>query len=677
MRHLIGVPECTRLPEALDREWLVVNGAGGYASGTICGCNSRKYHGLLVAHLRQPPGLFVLLSQLEDWLESADGHAFSLSVHEYPGTFFPDGSEHLERFELDGGPAFHFRCGPITIVRRVILVPGANTVLVRYDATGPVRGSTLCIRPQLAFREVHRVTRENPHCQTDVHPFRNGFLIRPYVGMPALRFTTNLKNTFQAEPLWFRNVLYRRDAERGFEHREDLFAPGTLRLSLRPGQPVILAASVAADPPAVPRRAWNKAVARGRSREQEGGNAEAPDRALLRRLSTAARQFLIRRPDTGAAIHAGYHWFAPWGRDTLISLPGLTFVLGDLPTGEEILRDAARMERHGLLPNFVNPDGTPAYTAADPALWLFWAVQQYLAHGGDPEWIHREIWPCLTSILRQYRAGTDNRIHADPADMLIWAGAPGVATTWMDARVGGRPVVPRWGFMVEINALWYNALCLARELGERFDAPIEWLDAEFCDRVREAFVAKFWVPDLELLLDTVNDYTADDTIRPNQLLAVSLPYSPLDPDRQRAVVELVHQELFTPCGLRSLTPRDIRYRPACHGDHWVRDLAYHQGSAWPWLLAHFGDAWFRVHGAVPAATRVFDSVIEFFTRHLHEAGLGSVSEIFDGDPPHTPRGAVAQAWNVGELIRLLDTIGRIRGDAGAPPSVGIGPARPG
>ena len=662
MKHTIKAPECGRLPEALDREWLVVNGIGGYASGTIAGCNSRKYHGLLVAQLTHPVGLYVLLSQLEDSFEGKNGRAWPLSTHEYPGTFFPDGCTHLERFEMEGGPVFHYRCGTMRIIRRVLMAPGRNAVLIRYEATGPDRTGTLLIRPQLAFRDIHATAHENSECHRDISPFRNGFLLRLYMGMPALRFASNRKSSFHPEPLWYRHVLYRRDADRGFDYREDLFSPGELRLRLRPGEPVILAVSVSADPVGRLSRVWDRAAAHLR-RPAPAIPKKNSARLLLDELAGAARQFLIRRPDTGAAVHAGYHWFAPWGRDGLIGLPGLTFATGNRKVGEEILRDAVQLEHRGLLPNFVNADGTPAYTAADPALWLFWTVQQYLAFGGDIEWIRREMWPVLRTILEQYRTGTSNRIHADPETGLISAGAPGMTTTWMDARIGGRPVVPRWGFMVELNALWYNALCCARELGDRFNDPIKWLDDPLCANVREAFEARFWLADQETLLDTFNDFVADDTVRPNQVLAVSLPHSPLAPAKQRVVVELVHQELFTPRGLRSLTPRDIRYRSTCDGDHLVRDLAYHQGSVWPWLLAHFGDAWFRVHGRTPEATRIFDPVIESFIEHLDEAGLGSISEIFDGDPPHMPRGAIAQAWNVGELIRLLHSIETIRRDA--------------
>ncbi len=675
MEITVTAPDCFQLPQALEREWLIVNGCGGYASGTVSGCHTRKHHGLLAANLEFPPGVFVLLSQIEDWLET-DGDRWDLAVHEYPEVFFPKGHLNLVRFELRPCPAFHYACGDIAVTRRFLMIHRENTLLVRYDLDGgPEAGSTLCVRPQFAYRDANGITRANGECRLEADRTRNGFHIEPYPGMPGLYAVSNLRNSWQAEPTWFYNVRYRRDAARGFEHEEDLFSPGVLRFRLRPGRTLLIAFTTEAKPPAPTRlkALWTREIERAGSRlpprrKQPAPAADSPAASLAARaeqlfaaLEPAAEQFLVHLPGAGPAVHAGYHWFGPWGRDSLIALPGLAFIRNRLDFGRQILQRWARLEWRGLLPNFINPDGTPAYTAADPALWFFWSVQQYLEAGGELETVERHFWPAMRSILEHYRRGTENQISAASSTGLLRCGLPGMATTWMDSQIGGRPVVPRWGYVVEINALWYNAVCFGIELAGRLNQPLPGLDPAFRERLKEAFVRTFWIEDLAILLDTANEFYQDVTVRPNQIFAVSLPYSPLTDEQQKSVVETVREELFTPRGLRTLTPNDLRYRPLCLGDHWVRELAYHQGAVRPWLLAHFADAWFRTHGENPAETRaLFQPVLESFAEHVRsEAGLGTISEIFDGDPPYTPRGAIAQAWNVGELLRLLDRLRRL------------------
>ena len=347
------------------------------------------------------------------------------------------------------------------------------------------------------------------------------------------------------------------------------------------------------------------------------------------------------RSPAGARSSPATTGSGPGGRDTLIALPGIAFYDGALDFGARILKTLARLERRGLLPNFLNPDGSGAYTAADPSLWYFWTIQQYLAAGGSLETVRREFWPAMLSIIRNFLAGTANGIAAD-ADGLLRAGSAGQAVSWMDAQVGGRPIVARWGYLVELNALWYNALCFTQELAQtHFNETLEFLPSDYTVRARHAFVAKFWMPDGNGLFDSVNEFTADGSLRPNALLAASLPYTPLRPEQIRTVVQAVRRELLTPIGLRSLTPADLRYRGQCQGENWVRELAYHQGSVWPWFLPHFAEALFRAEGRTPATEKLFEPVLEAIDRHLREAGVGSISEVFDGDEPYTPRGAIS------------------------------------
>ena len=663
MKLHIEQPELANLRNALSREWLETNGLGGYASGTIANCHTRKYHGLLVASLAQPAGTFVLLSRLDDQVE-VNGKTYALSTNQYGETFAPDGYLRQLRFEQEHCPAFVYNCGGLTITRRIMMVQGQNTVLVRYEADGDeALAATLRLRPLLAFRSIHAITRANSGLNPQAEAMANGFSVQPYAGMPTLFVQTNLKPVFTAESAWYYNFKYAADAERGFEHIEDQFTPGLLTLTLKPGKPVIFSAST--EPAtATLTRLWQQEEARRIKLADADATAFKPDwdderRELFLALRQAGRQFEIETPTEGPAIQAGYHWFGPWGRDTIIALPGLTFLQpgADLARGVKILKAFVKYEKRGLLPNFINADGTGVYTAADTSLWFFWAVQQYLAAGGEHETVRRFFWPTMIAIIRNFMAGTDNGIAVD-ADGLLRAGTPSTTVTWMDSQVGGRPIIPRWGYMVEINALWYNALVFTLELAKKkFRENIEDMDSEYVTHVRFSFVRKFWDAENKRLLDTVNESSSDTSLRPNSLLAVSLPNSPLSVEQQKAVVKAVKAELFTPYGLRSLSPHDIRYRSSCQGENWVRELAYNQGSVWPWFLAHFAEALLKTEPKSRENPAIFNSIVAAFDAHILEGGIGSVSEVFDGDAPHAPRGSIAQAWNVAELLRFLQVTG--------------------
>ncbi|MFA4945775.1 MAG: amylo-alpha-1,6-glucosidase [Lentisphaeria bacterium] len=655
--------------EALSTEWLETNGLGGYASSTILNCHSRKYHGLLVTRLPRPSGCFVLVSALEDAVETAAGRALPLASHEYCGnTIHPDGHVRQTRFEQELMPTFTYGCGDFTVTRRIQMIQGRDLTLLRYDLTGtpPGGGATLAFRPLLAFRDIHHITRANGTLDGAITLLPDGFSIAPYAALPRLHLQTTPPPACTPEPAWYYKFFYATDARYGLEHAEDLFTPALVRLPLAAGTPVYIA--LATGPVSEPlAELWaaeeqrrRRAATADLARLPDGAGLDEPAVRLELSLHRAARQFMLRLPSGGAALHAGYHWFGPWGRDTLIALPGIAFLNGEREFGAEILKSLARLEKEGLLPNFINPDGSTAYTAVDPSLWFFWAVQQYLAGGGSLETVRREFWPTMLAILRNFQRGTRSGLLVDVENGLLRAGAPALAVTWMDAQVGGRPIVPRWGYMVEINALWYNALCFVEDLAHRhFRETLEGvLDSDASIRVRHAFVQKFWKTDGSGLYDFVNESTQDGSLRPNALLAVSLPHSPLSTEQQKVVLAGIRRELFTPFGLRSLTPADLRYRGVCQGESWVRELAYHQGSVWPWFLPHFAEALFRVEGRTPETEALFQPVIAAFVQHLRIGGVGSISEVFDGDEPHTQRGAISQAWNVAELLRLLHLLTR-------------------
>ena len=654
---VVGEGTCRAPEDPLRLEWLETNGRGGYASSTILNCNTRKYHGLLVASLSDPPGRFVLLSKVEDSLLVSGRECF-LSSHQYPGVLFPPDQTGEAEFRIGEQPSFLYRFGGTSILKRILMVRGENTTLIRYDVesgSGPV---ILKVKPLLAFRGLHEVRRRDAWFNTNTTAAPGGFRIQPYDGLPALFVQTSVSATFQPAPDWYYNFEYAREFERGYDWREDLLCPGVMQVRLQPGDSVIVSASTKEQADvSIPR--WDS-QSRVRRKEIEAARTAAssstprPHVRVLAALVRSGQRFLIRAPDGRPTIIAGYPWFDDWSRDTLISLPGLTFCSGKPAEGAAILKAIGEHERDGLLPNYFAADSRyNSYNSVDASLWYFWAVQQMLIHTGDAASIRASCWPVMRRILQRLMAGTSCGIFMN-RDGLLHAGNEQTQLTWMDATVHGKPVTPRHGYAVEINALWYNALCFARQLADLFDEKPAWLSPALTDSARTAFVRMFWLDDEGYLADTGSDNGTDRSIRPNQILAVSLPFTPLAATQCRAVVETVRRELLTPFGLRTLSPRSPAYRGRYEGDQAARDAAYHQGTVWPWLLGHYAEAVLRTSDDPAGAARDLLATIQPLLDYCIDGdGLSNVPEIFDGDPPHRPNGCFAQAWSTGELIRLF------------------------
>jgi predicted glycogen debranching enzyme len=453
------------------------------------------------------------------------------------------------------------------------------------------------------------------------------------------------------------------EIERGFDWHEDLFRPGIFEVPVKKGSSVIFSASLDFCEDGL-EEIW-RAETRRRDLEAEETEKIAvnfnreEDKVHIRNLIASGRQFLIKTPSGRPAIIAGYHWFGDWGRDTLIALPGLTFCIGRISDGIAILASLGAHEKDGLLPNYFSDDETGnAYNTVDTSLWYFWTVQQILKHTDDSETLKTRIWPAMKRILHGYMGGTAFNIHMDK-NGLLWAGDEDTQLTWMDATVHNRPVTPRWGYAVEINALWYNAICFAHELARRFDDR-ELFFHDLIPRIQGSFVNTFWIESESYLGDVFCEGHLDRAVRPNQILAVSLPYSPLEPHQWSGVVERVRHHLLTSVGLRTLSPEDRHYKGCYEGDGNARDAAYHQGTVWPWMLAHFGEAYLKVENDKVSAKKFLMALVRaFLTRHMGEAGVGCVSEIFDGDPPHRPNGCISQAWSAAGLIRLYTLLNEI------------------
>lgn len=632
----------SNLELSLQREFICVSENGSYASTSIAGCNCRKYHGLFVCpqpKLNQDN--FVLLSGIEDTLIQ-HGRKFHIGMKKYAGgTFFPKGHKYIERFEYKTHPVWIYHIGGAVLRKELLMHPTKNRLLIKYTLEEAHSETFLDLRPFLAFRDAHELTFENDAACTQVQYVKNGIKCRLYAGFSDLCIQISDNNGFSAQPDWYKNVEYSEERLRGYPCNEDLFTPGEFHLRLQLQQPVYV--SVGTTPLTDISKAeelFDEAVARLIPRDKLESN-----------LLASAQSFIVKR-DGRRQIMAGYPWFGSWGRDTFISLPGLTLCTGNTKTAKEILKSMVEDQSNGLFPN-VGYGDTAAYNSADAPLWFVWAVQQYVLQTKRMAQVWAEFGPAVKQVIESYAKARNEGIGMTK-EGLIFAGKPGCALTWMDAVVDGHPVTPRSGMPVEINALWYNAVMFAIEAEKKCSTAkrpafvAKW--QPLMDKFPDAFKATFWNKEKGYLADFVENGIQDWSIRPNQILAVSLPYSPVSEKVGQLVVEAVKSCLLTPRGLRTLAPSDPRYRSIYQGPQQERDRAYHQGTVWVWLLGHFAQSYLRIYGkdGKPFIERLYQN----FEATLWEAGLGSISEIYDADPPYAPKGAFSQAWSVAELLRI-------------------------
>ena len=640
-----GEKICTNLDAALRREWLETNGLGGFASATINGCNTRRYHGLLVAATKPPVGRFVLLSKLEETL-IIDGRRYELGTNRYPGVIHPQGFQYLKQFRLDPFPTFTFGVESTELEKTVFMVHGENTTVIQYRVKGRAARVQLEIRPLIAFRDYHSLTHENGALNSRIEQQRGQISLSPYAGLPAL-YLANNAGEIENVGHWYRNFEYEAERERGLDFQEDLFNPCVLRFDLNSKPKATIIAST--QPHDVD--AAEEYRKREISRRKDNAQRSPIDDDFVTSLAAAADQYIVSRSEQKSVI-AGYHWFSDWGRDTMIALPGLTLPTRRYDVARSILRTFAQHVDRGMLPNrFPDAGETPEYNTVDATLWFFEAVRAYLAYTGDLDFVQHELYSVLTDIIAWHVRGTRFGIKLDSAGLLI-SGEPGVQLTWMDAKVGDWVVTPRRGKPVEIQALWYNAVCIMEDIAAGLDD--ENARKRYCNMAtltKWSFNRLFCNEKGGYLYDVVNGGPPDASIRPNQIFAVSLPHSMLSPERARQVVSVVQQHLLTPYGLRTLAPSDAQYRGRYTGDGGSRDGAYHQGTVWQWLMGPFITAYIKVNGGSDAARRQAEAWLAPLKDHLADAGLGHISEIFDGDAPHRPVGCIAQAWSIAEILR--------------------------
>ena len=649
----------------LHREWLVTNGLGGYASGTVSGAITRRYHGLLIAALPNPLGRTMMLNGLSERLRLPDRTVVYTGAEELAG-ISQEQTVPVEEFRLEAGlPVWRYRIRGFLLEKRLWMAHAQNTVFIRYRLEQGDGSLRLGLRPAIHFRHHDAPVRATLAAHYTLSVTEDRYEIADSSDLPVLRMSVvGASTAFTFDRRESSDITYEEERSRGYEHQGLLWSPGYFRIDLKDGQSAALIASTESWEilrALGPESAWSAEIERRAALIQSA--PVAAQAGVAAELVLAADQFLItpsgRTEDTARAraagdelrsVIAGYHWFTDWGRDTMISLEGLTLATGRHMEARWILRTFAHYVRDGLVPNLF-PEGSAdgLYHTADATLWFFHALDRYVRATGDRATLSA-ILPKLVDVIERHLRGTRFGIHADPADELLSQGAEGYQLTWMDAKVDDWVVTPRRGKAVEINALWYNAMSLTaqwmdQERGSAGGRPYR----ERAGRIRESFNRRFWYAEGGYLYDVVDGERGDDpACRPNQVLAISLPCPVLDRVRWKPVLDVVTSRLLTPLGLRSLAPGHPDYKPRYYGDLRDRDAAYHQGTVWAWLIGPYVDAWLEVNPGDRSRARRF---LEAFPHHLDEACVGSISEVFDADPPFAPRACIAQAWSVAEVLR--------------------------
>ena len=626
------------LDYSLSREIIRSNRGGTYSSRTIVGCNTRKYHGVLVCPIEEIDGdRHVLLSSLDVTVVQHDAE-FNFGIHKYPGEIFhPNGHKYIRNFEIDKTTKTTYRVGGVVLTRESLLISNEEQVIIKFTLEEANSPTKLRLRPFLAFRNHHALSKANMYANTKVDKISNGVKSRLYNGYPALHMQLSKANEFLQVPDWFYNIEYQEEQIRGYDYQEDLFVPGYFEVPIKKGESIYFSASLKESAPASLSRKFISET-----------DNRIPRDSYFNCLKSAAQQFIVRR-DKKVEIIAGFHWFGSWGRDTFISLPGLTLALDDDKTCKSVIDTQVSKLKDGLFPN-MGSDENPAFNSVDAPLWFFWSLQEYAKYTKNASEVWDKYSKPMKAILNAFKNGMSYNIKMHE-NGLIWAGEHGKALTWMDAVVFGKPATPRMGYDVEINALWYNAICFCLELAkEAKDNKFtkEWKDMP--SLIADSYVKTFWSEEKGYLADYVDGNYKDWSVRPNQVIAAALDYSPIEDDIKRALLDKVEQELLTPRGLRTLSPKNENYIGIYEGDQPTRDNAYHNGTVWPWLLEPFCRAYLNIHkkSGISLVQKIYNGFEEEMTKH----GVGTIAEIYDGDPPHQAKGAISQAWSVAALLRI-------------------------
>jgi predicted glycogen debranching enzyme len=633
-----------------EREWVITNGIGGYASGSLICSNSRRYHGLLIAALKPPTSRHMLLSNLLEDVLFEDGTSVSLSSFITSDGYVNSGFTYLQRVEYDYLPQFIYSLKDIFIKKKIAMKQGQNTTVVDYEIRNGSESIVLKLSPLINYRDHHHNSRSSYlNFSTEiVSPEK--LIMSPAGSNIKLQLGVNTGKFNRFEGCYFYNMFYTLEQERGADSREDHFMPGSFNIELKPYECRTVSFVASTEDYDIDEIDAGEVIKAEEIRYSSLLEMQGYKNELLNRLVLAADNFIVYRASTKAkTVIAGYPWFTDWGRDTMIAFSGLTLATGRYDDAKDILYTFSKYVDYGLLPNVFPDDGEkPAYNSVDAALWYFEAVNNYLEYTQDFSFVQENIYGCLKEICSGFIKGTIYDIKMMD-DGLVTAGNEYTQLTWMDAKAGDWVVTPRHGLAVEINALWYNALMIMSKLAKIFKDKDIYLDLAV--KAKKAFDQVFWNERDGCLYDVVNGSGSDASIRPNQILAVGLSYAVADGNKAKCIVEKVWKELYTPYGLRTLSTDNPQYKGIYAGDILSRDAAYHQGTVWTWPLGRFIKAYIKVNGSTEQARKAAADFIKPFLNHIRDAGLGSISEIFDGNAPYYPRGCFAQAWSVAEVLR--------------------------
>jgi len=646
--------------QLLNYEWLLTNNRGSYASSTVIGCNTRRYHGLLIGSLNPPVGRIMALANCMEMVIS-DENVFNLSTFEFDEKFAPEGYSYIKQFRRDTGVHFDYHLPQLQMTKSVYLLNDSDTVALVYDFTSVKKPVQFILRPFVGLRDFHALQKS--YALLCSKPIEHGLLVR-HDSPESCELLLNCRSAdFEKDEQWWFNFVYRRDRQRGQDFAEDLWTPGFFKCRLDCPAKIVLQAGLFER--YGPEHSLNldiEAVLKDLQKHRSMTISAAKTRdKKLRTLYLAAEQFIAKRQTdhtTRTTILAGFPWFADWGRDAFVALPGLLLSTGKFAEAKSVLTTFAQAADEGMVPNrFDDRSGTAHFNSVDASLWFINAAFEYLKATGDSHTFTQELLPTIRCIVESYHIGTRFETHAD-TDGLISSGNRDTQLTWMDARYDGQSFTPRYGKAVEVNALWYNSLC--HLAGFYLDRDIDIAKHYQCmtDKVKSSFRKLFWNKQLGYLNDCIlPDGSVDASLRPNQIFAVSLPFSLLPAEQQKSVVDVVQKNLLTPYGLRTLAASDSRYKGTYTGTQQQRDQAYHQGTVWPYLIGPFVESYLKVNNFSRKSKTEAAGFIKPLTMHLTEDGcLGQISEIFDADPPHKPKGCIAQAWSVAELIRAYKLI---------------------
>jgi predicted glycogen debranching enzyme len=667
--------------DSLEKEWLISNGLGGYSSSTVLGLNTRKYHGLLVAALNPPGNRTVCLASLDESLITNDT-IYNFGSHEFHDSIFPLGHLFLREFSLSPFPTFTYQANNFTLKKTVFMPNKSNTVITLYSALNSSEDANLRIFPLLTCRHIDTVM---DHLKTPLNFYQESDdkQVKLCFQTPkAIVSTYTTSGKFVEKPDWINAIHYREESLRGELDTDDCYQPGYFDFSINSGKKTKFAIAATATPidnnntsdrlnffdtndslvPNIDSFFEQQIIARKNIVDSfYSSHEKIPPNGWLNWIILASDSFIVQDFIARKSVIAGYFWFESWGRDTFISLPGLMLVTGRFGDAKFVLLNFIRYCRNGLIPNIIlDRSGQPLYNTVDGTLWYVNAVFQYLKYTGDFRFIKEQLWETLKSIVENHEVGTEFKIRLDSDGLL----SHGERLTWMDAYADQKSVTPREGKAVEIQALWYNTLRIMNLLANLFkEHNLEKKYSIMAEKTKRSFEEKFWNASKNCLFDVLDESGPDLTLRPNQIIAVSLDFTMLNQDRNRKIVDFVQGEFLTPCGLRTLSRSDPRYKGVYSGIMKVRDQAYHNGAVWPWLLGPFITGYLKAWGnaALNMEFVMKNFVQALFEKQIYTSGLGTISEIFDGDPPYKPRGCISQAWSVAEPLRAyLEDVLQIR-----------------